>query len=111
MHLDARAASLLSLPGNQLVEIALLTTCRVFLVQQGQTPFIELLEEIFPTDLFQFVIACVAGEIETQNASVSFVARTTYACRVGAPLLSPLLYRFVIYGDVGTCFGSATAAP
>jgi hypothetical protein len=69
---------------DDLVEIALLTARRGFLVHQSEFLALELLEEFFPGDFLQRAGTAVTGKIDPQHSRiVAFAARAFHDC--GAP--------------------------
>src|SRR5947207_14230567 len=77
---------------DQLVEIALLTTRGLFLVDKREIGFVEFLEERLPGDLFQRRILGVGRirELDADNTGIVFAMRLADRRRTHAARLRPL---------------------
>src|SRR5690348_7954957 len=83
---------------HEFIEVAALSACRRFLIQQCQTALVEFVEPVVPGDLFERSLAAVTGEIDAQNANVSISSCIPHTRRASAALLRPLA-DFVMIGS------------
>jgi hypothetical protein len=65
-------------------------------MQQRQAILIELLEELFPTDVLQGIRAAISREIQSQQACITFTARAPHARRRRLAFFGPPAYLIVV---------------
>jgi hypothetical protein len=84
---------------DEFVEIAHLTVCSLFLVQEFQVVFIELPEEFVPGNFPQAVIIPVARfrKLETEDARFVVPLRPLYLAGNGVARLGPLANFVMIF--------------
>src|SRR5947207_15289055 len=86
---------------DQLVEIALLTTRGLFLVDKREIGFVEFLEECLPGDLFECRILGVGRirELDADNTGIVLAMRLADRCRTPAARLRPFADFVMIGGE------------
>jgi len=84
---------------HELVEVALVAVCRLFLVDEFEIVLVKLLEEIVPGNLLQFRIVMVGSfrEFKTQNPGLSALLGSCNFRRNCSPALGPFPYLVVIF--------------
>jgi hypothetical protein len=90
---------------NELVEIALLSVCRLVLINELEIAFIELFEEVVPGDFAQ-VLVLVAGsfrKLETQDTWLFALVGTGNFGWNGMASFGPFPNLVVISGRLGEC--------
>ncbi len=70
-----------ALAAHQFIEVALLPLGRLFLIEQREVAFIELLEELLPRNRLQLILR-LARKIQPQKTAISLVPGTFHPRRV-----------------------------
>src|SRR5689334_22549459 len=82
---------------HKLVEPADLAILRLLLIQEFETGFVKLLEELVPADLLQSLIGLRLGEVDPQNAGFLIISPGPFdGRRLSAPFLDPVADRVVV---------------
>jgi hypothetical protein len=77
------------LTADEFEEPAFLAIAGLFLIQEGEILFVELLEELIPLDFLERVLAAIARKIDTQHARLFLVAGSLHRCRLAAAFFHP----------------------
>src|SRR5258707_15598961 len=94
-----------ALAADQLIEVALLTTRRGVLHEQGEVVPVELLEPLVPVDPLQRVGPGVARKIQPQQAGPAS-AGPLHTSRLGTALFRPFADLVVVGQRPGTMFAT-----
>jgi hypothetical protein len=94
-----RLLAIAGFPTHELIKVAGLTACGLFLIEESQAVLLEFIEEFFPGDLLEALSARISGKIEPQDSGIAgFAPGSPDMRRTGSSRLGPLADFFMIGG-------------